>query len=76
MDNAAIRGLAYSVNRICIQGNVYGIAAGARLYNPNMDSLSNNYVMGSIKRPGTTDNLLLPVAFSDSLPHGWMKIVR
>jgi len=76
MDDAAIRGLAYSANRICIQGNVYGIAAGSRLYNPNMDSLSNNYVLGTIKRPGMTGNLLLPVAFKDSLPRGWMKIVR
>lgn len=76
MDDAAMRGLAYSANRICIQGNVYGIAAGTRLFNPNMDSLSNNYVLGTIKRPGMTGNLLLPVAFKDSLPQGWMKIVR
>lgn len=76
MNNAVVRGLAYSGNRLCLQGNVYGIAIGPRLYNPNMDSLSNNYIYGNIKRPDMTANLLLPISFDTNPKPGWMKIVK
>ncbi len=76
MDHAVIRGLAYSGNRISIQGSVLGMAVSAKLYNPNMDSLSNNYVFGNIKRPEMTANLLLPISFDADPKPGWMKIIK
>ncbi len=76
MDHAVVRGLAYSGNRFCLQGSVYGIAIGAKLYNPNMDSLNNNYIYGNIKRPDMTADLLLPISFETNPKPGWMKIVK
>jgi cytoskeletal protein CcmA (bactofilin family) len=76
MDHATIRGLAYSGNRISIQGSIFGVAIGAKLYNPNMDSLSNNYIYGNIKRPDMTADLLLPISFETNPQPGWMKIVK
>lgn len=76
MDHAVVRGLAYSGNRFCLQGSVYGIAIGAKLYNPNMDSLNNNYIYGNIKRPDMTADLLLPISFETNPKPGWVKIVK